>query len=171
MSDVIVEVIACAHDGLPVLVRHVGFLESHIPPSAILARENHRDPDGSTPINSHLLFVVRPVSREIQNCNSVGKHHTRIFGLLRRLGMDVAFRSPDRCQTLALSLARPVVVGTDGIIVDKLVECSQIASVKSSPNLVLHLSHRLLCSRACNRRLILLGGHVKRRQQDECDEE
>lgn len=111
------------------------------------------------------------MSRKIQNCNSVGKHHAKIFGLLRRLGMDVAFGSLDRRQKLALSLARPAVVGTDGIIVDKLVERSQIAIVKSSPNLVLNLSHRLLSSRACNRRLILLGGHVKRRQQDECDEE
>jgi hypothetical protein len=111
------------------------------------------------------------VSREIQNCNSAGKYHTKILELLRRLGMDIAFGPLDRCQTLALSPARPAVVGTDGIIVDKLVERSQIASVKSSPNPVLHISHCWLGSGACERRLILLSGHVNRRHQDECDEE
>ena len=133
MSDVIVEVIARAHKRIPVLVWHVGFLESHFSPSAILARENHRDPEDRPPVNSHLLLLVRPVSREIQNCNSAGKYHAKISGLLRRLGMDIAFGPLDRCQTLAISPARPAVVGTDGIIVDELVQRSQIASVKSSP--------------------------------------
>ena len=48
----------------------------------------------------------------------------RVAHALRRLGVDVAFRSLDRCQTLALSFARPAVIGTDGVIVDKLVERS-----------------------------------------------
>ena len=100
--------------------------------------------------------------RLIHNCDAAGKYHSNIFGLLIGIGMDVAFGFPEFGKKVLLPLAHTAIVGRDIAIVYQFVPRSYIATAKSSPKLVAYFAHRLLCSRACNRRLILLGESVKR---------
>jgi hypothetical protein len=63
--------------------------------------------------------------------------------------MEVAFWLLDRCQRFLFSRACSAVIGTDGVIVDKLIQRSQIAIPMSSPKLV--VTSRTACS---------VAGHV-----------
>jgi hypothetical protein len=85
-----------------------------------------------------------------------------IFGLLVGIVMDVAFGFPEFGKKVLLLLARTAIVSRDITILYQFVPRSYIATAKSSPKLVAYLTHGLLGSRACNRRLILLGESVKR---------
>jgi hypothetical protein len=100
--------------------------------------------------------------RLILNCDTAGKYHSNIFRLLIAIGTDVALGFPEFGKTFLLPLAHTAIVGRDKAIVCQLVPRSYIATANGSPNLVAYFAHRLLRSRACIRRLILLGESVKR---------
>src|SRR5271163_3961051 len=171
VADVIVQEVARDRGRLPVLVGYVCFLERHQPPLAIFAREHTRGSFGCTPTDSRLLVIVGPVLRLIHNCDAAGKYHSNIFGLLVGIGMDVAFGFPKVSKNVLLPLAHTAIVGRDIAIVHQSVVCSHITIAIGGPYLVAGVAHCLLCGGTCNRRLILLGESVKRRQQDECDRE
>ena len=87
---------------LPVPVRHVSSWKT----TSLHPRENNRDPDGSAPVNFHLLFVVVPVSQEIQNCNSVGKHHTYKLGFTEQAFPEHSPRGADLMGAVPLRSIR-----------------------------------------------------------------
>jgi hypothetical protein len=81
----------CAGDGLAGLVSVAGFVERNQLPFAMLAGGYPRHDGGAVKTDPRDFVVVGPVSRDMQNCDTVRESQPNVCSLLIGLIMDVAF--------------------------------------------------------------------------------